>query len=84
MFLSFFLLVCYLIYRYASHRAFYRCLTRDAESLESTLQKTGNAPLPKPSTSTWKSNFSYTTAKSSNIKIKSKTTSTLSRNGYIR
>jgi two-component system, OmpR family, sensor histidine kinase YxdK len=45
-FLSFFLLACYLTYRYASHRAFYRCLTSDADSLESTLQKTGNAPLP--------------------------------------
>lgn len=45
-FLSLFLLVCYLIYRYASHRAFYRCLTRNVESLESSLQKTGNAPLP--------------------------------------
>src|SRR5690606_17798075 len=37
-FLSFFLLACYLTYRYASHRAFYCCLTSDSDSLESTLQ----------------------------------------------
>lgn len=46
-FLSFFLLICYLVYRYASHRDFYRCLIRDVHSLESSLQKTGNSPLPK-------------------------------------
>lgn len=46
-FLSLFLLICYLVYRYVSHRMFYRCLTHDVDSLDNSLQKTGNSPLPE-------------------------------------
>ncbi|MGA8943233.1 MAG: sensor histidine kinase [Thermoactinomyces sp.] len=46
-FLSLFLLVCYLVYRYVSHRAFYRFLTHHVDSLDHSLKKTGNSPLPE-------------------------------------
>ncbi len=46
-FLSLFLLICYLVYRYVSHRTFYRCLTHDVDSLDDSLKKTGTSPLPE-------------------------------------
>lgn len=44
-FLSLFLLTCYLVYRYISQREFYRYLSNPLESLEESLHKTGNTPL---------------------------------------
>lgn len=45
LFLSTFLLVCYLSYRYFSNRTLYRRLSQPLSSLEDYLSSTGNTPL---------------------------------------
>ena len=44
-FLAFFLLGSYLIYRYATRKAFYQRLQKPFETLEESLRKEGNAPI---------------------------------------
>jgi len=44
-FLGFFLLGCYLVYRYLSQRIFYQRLSRPLESLDASLQKTEQMPI---------------------------------------
>lgn len=46
-FLSSFLLVCYLVYRYYGNKKLYELLSRECTSLEDTLSVTGNSHLSK-------------------------------------
>jgi two-component system, OmpR family, sensor histidine kinase YxdK len=46
MFLGFTVLTGYLIYRYLSHRAFYRRLSEPLQSLDESILSYGSAPLP--------------------------------------
>ncbi|WP_077603841.1 sensor histidine kinase [Oceanobacillus sojae] len=44
-FIGFFLLACYLFYQYFSRRAFYQRLSRPLETLDESLQKSGQHPV---------------------------------------
>lgn len=45
--LSTFFLFCYLVQRYINHQTFYQRLSQTIDSLEETIQKTGDSPLPE-------------------------------------
>lgn len=45
LFLSFFIFLCYLIYRYMSHRKFYKRLSKPLSTLEESLQHLEHTPL---------------------------------------
>lgn len=67
-FLSFFFLVCYLVYRYVTRRTFYKRLERPLETLDESLQKTDHVPVSEALDRLLKSQYSLYQERAGNIK----------------
>lgn len=66
-FLVFFLLTCYLVYRYVTRKAFYKRLSKPLETLDESLQKLDTAPVGEALNDLLKSQYKLYTERISEI-----------------